>query len=129
MDISKIIGDKGSSAAAQPNQQDLQMHPHYSQVPAHSPSETGSERAVSPHSSEHSSFDSSRSIAQPVHAVVAPSTDPMPYQHTIPALSTHVGDSHVLGDGALQNARGPGRPSSSDVGHKAFPCASCGKGF
>ncbi|KAI9780773.1 MAG: hypothetical protein M1839_006561 [Geoglossum umbratile] len=129
MDISKIIGDKGSSAAAQPNQQDLQIHPHYSQVPAHSPSETGSERGVSPHSSEHSSFDSSRSVAQPLHAMVATSTDPMQYQHTIPTLNTHLRDNHTLRDSAIQNARGPGRPSSGDIGHKAFPCGSCGKGF
>ncbi|KAH0544550.1 hypothetical protein FGG08_001322 [Glutinoglossum americanum] len=133
MDISKIIGDKGSSAAAQPNQQDLQMHPHYAQVPARSPSETGSERGVSPHSSEHSSFGSGRSIPQPLHAstlMVAASTNPMQYQHSIPTLNTNLGDdNHTIVDTPMQNVRGPGRPSSGDAAHKAFPCGSCGKGF
>jgi hypothetical protein len=130
MDISKIIGDKGSSTAGQPNQQDLQINPHYAQVPGHSPSETGSERGVSPHSSEHSSFDSGRSVPQPLHAMVAANTNPMQYQHSISTLNTNLsGNTHTLGDTAMQNVRGPGRPPSSDAAHKAFPCGSCGKGF
>src|SRR4051812_16152084 len=77
MDIGNILNSKAAAAAAATQQQhhqgllptpDQQLQQQLSQLNRRSPSDTGSERAGSPHDSEHSSRYSSRS-GQPLHTM------------------------------------------------------------
>ena len=126
MDITNILNSKGAAAAAAAagSHMDQHLQQQLAHSNGHSLIDTNSERANSPHGSEHSSRYSGLNGLNT--GMRYPS--PTPMQNSLPMLQGYRPDNSFDGPIMSQNiARPPGADTNST--RKAFDCSSCGKDF
>ena len=146
MDLPNILNSKGPAAAVTVEHQLQQHFVLAAQANHRTYSDTGSERGISPHTSDQSSRYSSRS-AQPLNSIpnMANGTrfqsPPIP-QQPMSMLS----NPYISRNGSIENGYGSvlqqngiqqpeetppnsARASDGGVTLKAFACTNCGKGF
>jgi len=134
MDITNILNSKGvaAAAAAAGPHMDQHLQQQLARSNGHSLPDTNSERANSPHGSEHSSRYSGPVLGQ-VNGLNGLNTgmrypSPTPMQNSLPILQGYRPDNGFDGQIMQQNIpRAPGADTNST--RKAFDCSSCGKDF
>jgi hypothetical protein len=133
MDITNILNSKGAAAAAAAAGPHIDQHIQQLAHPnSHSLPDANSERANSPHGSEHSSRYSGPGLGQ-VNGMNGMNTgmrypSPTPMQNSLPMLQGYRTDSSFDSQMLQQNLpRAPG--TDVNVTRKAFDCSSCGKDF
>jgi hypothetical protein len=140
MDITNILNTKGAAAAAAaaaPNG-DQHMQQQLAHSNGHNFADTNSERANSPHGSEHSSRYSGPGMGQ-VNGINGMNgmnggmryPSPTPMQNSLPMLQGYRADNGFDGSIMQQNmSRGAGGQSLEvNTTRKAFDCSVCGKDF
>ena len=143
MDLPNILNSKGPAAVA-----DHQLQQHFTQIAqanGRSYSDTGSERGISPHTSDHSSRYSSHST-QPLNSIpnMANTTrfqSPPNLQQPLPMLPNGFLSQNGGNENSYGHVQQHGNGQEQDQQHagsnhteggaalKAFACNSCGKGF
>lgn len=133
MDLTNILNSKGAAAAAaaaagpHTDQHLQQQFPHRN---GHIMHDSNSERANSPHGSEHSSRYSGPGMGQMNAGMRYPS--PTAMQNPLPMLSNYRNDSTFEHPVMQQQniSRAPGGPTpENNTPRKAFECSVCGKDF
>ena len=144
MDITNILNSKGSAVAVE--QQFQQQLAQVAHMDGRNSSETGSERGMSPHASDHSSAYSSRSVKplQPMPNMPNSMRYPSPsqLQQSLPMLTNEYAaqnlglengymHSHAQSEQQHQSEqnRNSAPLSGGNAALKAFACTTCGKGF
>lgn len=136
MDIGNMLNQKGAAAAAAAIAMNPDVHQlqHLQAHPGHAMSESTSDRANSPHGSEHSRYSSVPSMNH-VNAYSMNGgmryPSPTAMQTPLPMLQGYRQDNNY-DNGMMQHSASqmtPQQSSSDQAAQKAFPCSTCGKGF
>lgn len=129
MDLPNILNNRGPAAVAAADQS---LH-HYTDLNGRPISDTGSERGLSPHMSDHSSRFPSRPGSQ-LHAMNMTSAphpqhqfSMVPNPYPTPTESIESGYAHAQNDD--QHLQGASNAVEGVSQAKAFACSTCGKGF
>ncbi|KZF24926.1 hypothetical protein L228DRAFT_236083 [Xylona heveae TC161] len=140
MDITNILNNKASGVPAEVEQQIQQQLAQAAQATGGSgnggdpASETASEQAASPRTTEYARYAPPPRSSQPMHPMPNVPSD-MPYhaqpmQAPVPVLQNGYNPDLVMPNGYPQpEVREAPRPFSSETPQKAFACSNCGKGF
>ena len=130
MDLPNILNNRGPAAAAAAGDQPLSQ---YADLNGRAISDTGSERGLSPHMSDHSSRFPSRPGSQ-LHGVSMTSAPHPQHQFSMvsnpyptPTESIESGYAHAQHEEQHIQGLPNGADTSSQA--KAFACSTCGKGF